>query len=1029
MIPSLKEACTPRESVFDTSLRDTVYNLDDLRKIDARDFFEENFVTSGMKTLLTEVFSRMDGSNPDANGAFLLSQSMGGGKTHNLLALGLLAQNPELRSEVMSELGGGGAGFGKAAVLAFSGRQNPEYGLWGDLAEQLGRTEVFNKLYQPLRAPGESDWVRLLSDERNILILVDELPPYLNQALQFAMGQSTLAHATQSALANLLAAINSGRLPNVTLVLTDLSGSSYALASEQLTSVLSDMQQEAQRTVQTISPVRLDTPELYDILRTRLFCKLPDEATIERIAVCFRDAIEEAGRALDVPTDRVNDLQSSIRRTYPFHPAMQDIFARFRENQGYQQTRALIRIMRQVVAGMWQNGSAEERHLIGVQDFDTANPRLFSELEKINDRFTNAIAHDISNDTKSAVAQQIDGPGKRDAQDAARLILMSSLSLATDPVLGLTRADIVSFLASPSRGIGELNTALDELLENSWYLHATADGRLLFRTTENVRARLESSVRNVVGAVVENEIAKRLEELFKPMARDVYQEVEALPDLRDVRITQDRNTLVIAQPQAPESNILENFYNSLPFKNRVLFVTSRKAEYQTVEARMRYLIATRQMIKEFEQAGYRPDEPQLIEARELSTRYESNFYQALRGAFFTLVSPGSRGLLRIEFNPEYDGNRFEGEAVIRQALTERHQYATPAEMMEEPFRERIEKQLWPAGQKMVAWAQIRNEAAQQPGFVIHNPNKLEDVRDQAVRRGHWRLADQGRFIERGPFQQEKARVSPPRRIGEPNPQTGAVTLEVKPINADQVKYISPDGSEQVVQGGQITVTDLTGSFVAIDTTGKYESEEPLKWENKIIIRHGLHHDGSARRVELKAVPEAAIRYTVDGSSPLNTGLPYTGPFQISDAATTILAIAEAEGVKSAVETITVPAVTGDQRITVDEQKPASWRRKLTASTTADTYELFQQLERHNATLAGINLAAESNPHYSSWNLDPDSSITVAQAREVADMLTKLHGGWELRIEIDSTSYPSGADLMALVRERKAEIGPNELDQQ
>src|SRR6478672_220857 len=95
------EACVPRESVFDTSTRDTVHDLEDLATLEARAFFAENFVTSGMKTLLTEVFSRMDGSNPEANGAFLLSQSMGGGKTHNLLALGLLARAPELRDSVM----------------------------------------------------------------------------------------------------------------------------------------------------------------------------------------------------------------------------------------------------------------------------------------------------------------------------------------------------------------------------------------------------------------------------------------------------------------------------------------------------------------------------------------------------------------------------------------------------------------------------------------------------------------------------------------------------------------------------------------------------------------------------------------------------------------------------------------------------------------------------------------------------------------------------------------------------------------
>lgn len=837
-----------------------------------------------------------------------------------------------------------------------------------------------------------------------------------------------MAHATQTALANLLTAINSGKLPNVTLVLTDLSGTAYQNVDDRLPGLLSDLEKEAERTVQTITPVRLDTPELYDILRTRLFRQLPDEQSIDNVAAAFRGAIEEAGRALDVPADRAGDIQTAIRRTYPFHPAMQDIFARFRENQGYQQTRALIRITREIVAGLWEGGLSRDRYLIGVQEFDTANPRLASELDKINDRFTNAIAHDLSNSTGTAVAQQIDGPGGHDAQDAARLILMSSLSLATNPVLGLTRADIISFLASPNRKVGDLNDALARLNEEAWYLHATADGRLLFRTTENVRARLASSVRNVIGDTVRAEIAKRLDELYKPVARDVYQEVAALPDLRDVAITQDRTTLIIARPEEPGSTILEDYYNSLQFKNRVLFVTSRVDEYETVVQRTRYLIALREMVKEFERSGYRPDDPQLIEARELSTQYESNFYQALRESFFTLLSPGSRGLLTIQFNPEYSANKFEGEAVIRQALVSRSQYIPPAEMMTDLFRERIERQLWPPDVKQVAWAQIRTDAAQQPGFPMHQPGKLDDVRGQAVQRGQWRLIDEGRFVERGPFEKEKARVSTPRIIGEPDPQTGAVTLEVKPINADRVTYIGPDGSKQVVQGGQITVADLSGTFVAQDTSGAHESAEPLKWQNAIRIRYDVHQDGAGRRVVLTAVPPAAVRYTIDGSSPLNNGLPYTSPVAITNEVTIVRALAEAGGVKSNLETFTIPAIAGDQRVTVDERKPATWKRKLETAATAETYALLNQLEEHRAALAGAELTAESSQHYAMWQVDDGVELTVAQVRTVADLLTTMHPGWTLRLEVTRTCYPTGADLLAIVRERQTEIKPHELEQ-
>jgi predicted AAA+ superfamily ATPase len=90
---NLSTVCKPRQSVFDRSRRDVVLNIDDLLKdrISPDQFFDENFITSGMQTLLDKVFERLEGRSNQAS-TFLLSQAMGGGKTHNMIALGLLAK-------------------------------------------------------------------------------------------------------------------------------------------------------------------------------------------------------------------------------------------------------------------------------------------------------------------------------------------------------------------------------------------------------------------------------------------------------------------------------------------------------------------------------------------------------------------------------------------------------------------------------------------------------------------------------------------------------------------------------------------------------------------------------------------------------------------------------------------------------------------------------------------------------------------------------------------------------------------------
>lgn len=120
---TLKELCTPRSNIFDRSRKDTVLDLTDLieEKINADDFFAKNYLTDGMKRLLMEAFRRFDGSS--TQGVFVLTQAMGGGKTHNMIALGLLAKNPELRSQVMGNLYESSK-LGTVRVVAFTGRES-----------------------------------------------------------------------------------------------------------------------------------------------------------------------------------------------------------------------------------------------------------------------------------------------------------------------------------------------------------------------------------------------------------------------------------------------------------------------------------------------------------------------------------------------------------------------------------------------------------------------------------------------------------------------------------------------------------------------------------------------------------------------------------------------------------------------------------------------------------------------------------------------------------------------------------------
>ena len=222
---TVKQACTPRASVFDPTRRDTVLDLGDLidGRIDPAEFFAENHVTEGMRTLLTEGFRRLEGKS--AQGVFKLTQAMGGGKTHNLLALGLLAGHPDYRAGVMGGFYTPDPGLGPVRVVAFSGRESDApLGIWGAIAEQLGRKEQFNDYYAPLAAPGQTAWVNLLRGEP-LVIMLDELPPYFVNAASKSIGNSDLSAVTTTALSNLLVAVGRDELRHVCLVISDLKAS------------------------------------------------------------------------------------------------------------------------------------------------------------------------------------------------------------------------------------------------------------------------------------------------------------------------------------------------------------------------------------------------------------------------------------------------------------------------------------------------------------------------------------------------------------------------------------------------------------------------------------------------------------------------------------------------------------------------------------------------------------------------------------------------------------------------------------
>lgn len=1030
----LKDLCIPRDSVFDIARRDTVLNLTHLtaEKIGAKDFFEENYVTEGMKTLLTEAFRRLQKKSEQA--VFKLTQAMGGGKTHNLITLGMLAKHPEYRGHVLKDLPDA-KDLPPVRVVAFSGRETDvPHGIWGEIARQLDKQDAFKDYYSPLRAPGRTAWINLLKGEPT-LILLDELPPYLDNAKSVAVGNSDLAKVTATALTNLFEAVAENELGNVCIVLTDLVGT-YAEASAQIQTLLLQLQNEAQRHSMNLTPVQINTDEFYHILRKRLFKTLPKEAQVDEVAQAYAKAVREA-KQMDITAQSPEQFAQLVKSSYPFHPAIKDLYARFRENQGFQQTRALIRLMRIIAARLWQSGEAAKKHLISVHDIDLNEPETLSEIRQINPSLENAVSHDIAAQGK-AVAEAMDqNLGGTDARDVCRLIFVASLANVPNAVLGLSIPELVGYLCAPGRNLVKLKAdVLEKLATAAWYLHSNRDGKLFFKNVENLNAKLESLARAYVREQSLKELRQRLAELFKPVNGWCFQDVLPLPAIDEINLTADRTTLVISEPFVGQglNAQLKQFFDQTTFKNRVAVLTGSRNTFDSLVECAKRLKAIQHIIDEMSADKVPPTDPQFRQADELLDRLTGQFLSAVKETFSTLYYPTRQNdkdtLNPSDFLMKFEGNKYNGEDQVLQVLKDKQKYTE--DVSSDTFRKKVEARIFTT--PVMLWSEVKKRAAINPQWQWHRKDALDALKDDLVHKEVWREDNAG-YVDRSPPPPKTTTIQYQERSRDED--TGAVELKLTPVNGDTV-YAEIGGeatpASQKVENGLFTTDEIEVSFLAVDSTGVHPNGAAVTWKNCVTIKYRLYAGGKGEKMlELKATPnkdgQTAIRYTTNGSDPKLDGGSYEGPVAIKKSTQIVLAYAEREGVQSEVLQIPIDWSKPDGDKPIDPQRPAVWKHNHTNHFTPESYEFMDRLKRHDAKASGVRISVTGD-RWAELNLHELVELDAAQLSEAVEAIRKLPvtGNGQVEVSAGTIHFPTGQRLLDWLNETKTDVKPGEVKQ-
>jgi hypothetical protein len=1018
---TLFEACKPRQSVFDEAKRDDTLDLANLidNSIDAEAFFNETYITEGMQLVFDTAFKRFEGKAP--SGLVKLTQSMGGGKTHNMVALGLLAQNPSLRKKI---LGGTSTFDEQIRVVAYTGRESDiPYGIWGEIAKQLGKEELFKDYYAPLKAPGQSAWINLLKGQPT-LILLDELPPYLEYARTITAGTGTLADITTNALSNLFNALGKAELHNVCLVISDLQAT-YEMGSGLIQKSFKNLENEIGRSSINIEPVGTTSDDLYHILRKRLFEKTATEEEKHEIAMGYKEAVKEA-KQMNYTNLSPEQLYTGIKDAYPFHPSIKDLFARFKENPGFQQTRGFIRLTRIMVKNLYSGDEpkAKSSYLLNAFDMDLNSSEMFSMVRSIKPRLTNAISHDIAQQGK-AVAEEIDSPTKsQDMQDLSKLLLVSSLGDVTGVLNGLSLQEAVGIMVKPGRSITEIKGALEEFKVKAWYLYTDRDNRLYFKDVKNVNAELLSLVDTYSDEIAKQEIKKILAEKFSPDLKDCYQEVEVFPAIDEIEIKQDKIMLILFEPNPNGVGLqrdLAEFYDNVKYKNRVMFLTGQRNSMENLLDVSKQLKAIQSIINRMKNEDKIPEsDTQYQQAQDILHKVELNLLQTSRETFITLYYPTAEGFESSDFKMEFKNNRFDAEEQIRNVLIDVMKF--DKNTSSDTFRRKFEVRIFTTRQ--ARWMDLKERVATTTSWSWHHPKALEDLKSESLKKGIW--IEEGGYLDKEPPAPE---TSVNVREAFRDEQTGEVTLKITPQNGDKVYYeINGDattGSSVVPDLNAFKTTELALTFLCVDSTGKHSTGAITRWENNVQLQYNSFDKNGKNYIELKASsPKVTIKYTTDGSNPKNSGGVYDDVFEVPNGTKFVQAIAVHEDLGIFSEPISIPIT--ETKFEINKDIPLTLSHSLKASVTADVYKQLETLNKHKAKVAGISLQVfeKTNAMQQSWlELSFDNYVFhetesfVKQLDELRDVFFK-DKNVEISMNIEKCKFEKGQYFEDWIAENK-----------
>jgi len=587
------------EAVFAANLGDVAQNKGPLDYRDPETFFKKTYFTAGLTNLLGGILSKLSGKGK-GNTVIQIQTPFGGGKTHALLALYHIFKHSDkvLHLDIVKKIlkESGLKSIPKTKVVVFVGEYaDPLKGktLWGEIAHQLGSYPLVEEYDKKRVAPGKEVMAEILSKNKPVLILIDELLQYIVRAMGVKVEEGTLKGQVQAFLKSLTEVVSiTDRCALVaTLPSSVTEGFEEAEKSER---ILDELRKIFGRVEKIYTPV--EGEEIYEIIRKRLFEELGDVKDHRTVAEQYFNLYQKLCE--DIPSEcKEVSYRERIVRAYPFHPETIDVlFERWATIPTFQRTRGALRLLAEVVADLFKREHSAP--LIQPAHINLGNPSIRREFVKhIGNEFEGVIASDIKGPT--AKAQKID---REMGTEYSKFKVATGLA---------TSIFFYSFSGGERRGVSTqrlrlaflregippaiVTDALRRLEDELWFLHFEKNF-YYFSNIVGLNRVIIDKEEIIKDEEVEEEIRKRIEKIAGTDF-DVFIWPESSADIPD-----NKKLKLIILPHTYMNDDLQtkNFITEIinkhstgfrTYKNTLFFLIADPNEYQGFKRTVRRFLA------------------------------------------------------------------------------------------------------------------------------------------------------------------------------------------------------------------------------------------------------------------------------------------------------------------------------------------------------------------------------------------------------------------------------------------------------